>query len=90
MDDGSNHKKTKGTKKCVIKQNLMFENYKDCLFINKTLYWSQERFKSYYHDVCTEEVNKTVLSSNDDKRLQTSDRIATYPCGTNEMMMINK
>ena len=38
MDDGSNHKKTKGTKKCVIKQNLMFENYKDCLFINKTLY----------------------------------------------------
>ena len=31
MDDGSNHKKAKGTKKCVIKQKLMFENYKDCL-----------------------------------------------------------
>ena len=25
-------KKSKGTKKCVIKQELMFENYKDCLF----------------------------------------------------------
>ena len=36
----------------------MFENYKDCLFNNKTVYRSQERFKSYYHDVCTEEVNK--------------------------------
>ena len=75
MDDGSNHKKAKGTKKCVIKQKLMFENYKDCLFNNKTVYRSQERFKSYYHDVYTEEVNKITLSSNDDKRLQTSDKI---------------
>ena len=67
----------------------MFENYKDCLFNNKTVYRSQERLKSYYHDVYTEEVNKIVLSSNDDKKLQTSDKIATYPHETNEMM-INK
>ena len=38
----------------------------------------------------TEEVNKIVFSSNDDKRLQTSDKIITYPYGTSEMMMINK
>ena len=31
----------------------------------------------------TEEVNKTALSSNDDKRLQTFDGIETYPYGTN-------
>ena len=42
MDDGSNHKEAKGTKKCVIKQKLTFENYKDCLFNNKTVYRSQE------------------------------------------------
>ena len=48
MDDGSNHKKAKGTKKCVIKQKLVFENYKDCLINNKTIYRSHERFKSYY------------------------------------------
>ena len=47
MHDGSNHKKAKGTKKCVIKQKLMFENYKGCLFNIKTIYRSQERFKSY-------------------------------------------
>ena len=81
------NKKAKGTKKCVIKQKLMFENYKDCLFNNKTVYRSQERFKRYYHNVCTEEVNKITLSSNDDKRLQTSDRIQTYPYGTDEMMI---
>ena len=66
----------------------MFENYKDCLFNNKTVYRSQERFKSYYHEVYTEEVNKTALSSNDDKRLQTTDRIRIYSYGTSEMMMM--
>ena len=90
MDDGSDHKKAKGTKKCVIKQKLMFENYRDCLFNNKTINRSQERFKSHYHDVYTEEINKIALSSNDDKRLQTSGKITTYPYGTRKMMMINK
>ena len=32
MDDDTVHKKAKGTKKCVIKQRFMLENYKDCLF----------------------------------------------------------
>ena len=97
MDDGSDHKKAKGTKKCVIKQKLMFENYKDCLFNNKTVYRSQERFKSYYHDVYTEEVNKIALSSNHDKRLQTFDRVTKFPQETpavkvceNEMLSVCK
>ena len=90
MDDSSDHKNAKGTKKCVIKQKLMFENYKDFLFNNKTVFRSQKSFKSYYHDVYTEELNKIVLSRNDDKRLQTSDSITTYPYGTGEIMIINK
>ena len=77
--DGNNHKR--GTKKCVIKQNLIFKNFEDCLINNKNVYRSQQRFKSYNHDVYTEEVNKIALSSNDDKRLQTFDRITTYPYG---------
>ena len=35
----------------------------------------------------TEEVNKTALGSNDDKRLQSFDRITTYPYGTNKMII---
>ena len=71
LDDyGNNHKKTKGTKRCVIKQKLMFRNFQDCLLNNKNVYRSQQRFKTYTHDVYTEEVNKIALSSNDDKRLQ--------------------
>ena len=57
----------------------MFQNFKDCLFNNKNVYRSQERFKSYNHDVYTEEVNKIALSSNYDKRLQKFDGITTYP-----------
>ena len=76
-DDGNEHKKSKGTKRCVIKQKLMFQNFKNCLFNNKTVYRSQERFKSYDHDVYTEEVNKIALSNSDDKRLQTFGRITT-------------
>ena len=84
LDDyGNDHKKAKGTKKCVIKQKLMFQNFKDCLFNNKNVYRSQQRFKSYNHDVYTEEVNKIALSSNDDKKLQTFDRITTYSYGAN-------
>ena len=33
----------------------------------------------------TEEVNKIALNSNNDKRLQTFDRVTTYPYGTNAM-----
>ena len=42
LDDyGNNHKKAKGTtKKCVMKQKRMFQNFKDCLFNNKNVYRS--------------------------------------------------
>ena len=71
------NKKVKRTKKCVIKGRLMYENYKDCLFNDKIILKSQQRFKSGHHKVYTEEVNKIALSSDDDsKRLQSFDRIA--------------
>ena len=73
----------------------MFQNLKYCLFNNETVYTSQQRFKSYNHDVYTEGVNKIALRSNADKRLKRFDRITTYPYGINvfkacenEMLMI--
>ena len=74
MDDGSEHKKAKGSKMCIIKRRLMFENYRDCLFNNKIIRKLQQTFKSELHNVHTIEINKLALSSNDDKRLQTFDR----------------
>ena len=54
---------------------LTFNDYKDRLLSNDIILKSQQRFKSEAHNVYTEEVNKIALSSNDDKRLQTYDRI---------------
>ena len=51
------------------------------MFNDKVLIKSQQRFRRDHHKVYTEEVNKISLSSNDDKRIQTSDRITTYPYG---------
>ena len=53
MNDGSNHKKTKATKKCVIKQKFMFENYKDCLF-NKKLYIGHRKDLKAIIIICTQ------------------------------------
>ena len=81
-DDCEEDKKAKGTKKCVIKRELKFNDCKDCLLNDKVVLKSQQRFKSERHDVYTEKVNKIALSSNDDKRLQTFYKITTYPYGT--------
>ena len=83
MDDDSEKKKAKETKKCVIKSKLTFKKYADCLFNDKIILQSQQRFKSDCHNVYTEEINKTALSNNDDKRLQTFDKITSYPPRTN-------
>ena len=74
-EDGSEHNRAKGTKICIIKRNLMFENYRESLFSNKTIIKLQQRFKSDHHIVHPEEVNKIARSSNNDKRLQTFDGI---------------
>ena len=40
-EDGSVHKRAKGRKKCIIKREVMFEHYKNCLFNSKTIIKSQ-------------------------------------------------
>ena len=64
----------------MIKIGLMFKNYTDCLFNDKTILKSEQRFRSDCHNVCTEQINKNALRSNDDKRLQTFDKISTCEC----------
>ena len=65
------------------KRRLVFEIYKDCLFNDKSILKSRQRFKSDYHNVCTRQINEIAQSSNDNEKLQTFDKTTTYPCGTN-------
>ena len=84
----SNHKiktskRAKGTKKCVIKKDLHFDDYMLALFGEKTIMRDQIRFKSDCHNIYTVKVNKVALRNRDNKRLQDYDKVTTYPIGTN-------
>ena len=52
------------------------------MFNDEVIIRSQQRFRSDHHKICREEVNKIALSSNDDKRIQTFDKV-TFRYGTN-------
>ena len=45
MDDGNSDKKAKEKKKFVIKREIKFKSYKDCLFKNEIILKSQQRLK---------------------------------------------
>ena len=48
------------------------------IILEKLLLKTQQRFKSNSHNLFTEEINKIVWSSNDDKRMQSIDLIEAY------------
>ena len=80
-DDGKEDKKAKGTKKCIIKKMIKFNDYKKCLLDDEVILKSQQRFLSKKHDVYTENINRIALSNNDDKRIVSSNKISSYPYG---------
>ena len=80
-DDGKEDKKAKGTKKCIIKKMIKFNDYKKCLLDDEVILKSQQRFICKKHNVYTENINKTALSNNDDKSIVSSNKISSYPYG---------
>ena len=80
-DNGKEDKKAKGTKKCVIKKMIKFNDYKKCLLNDEVMLQPQQRFISNKYDVDTENINKIALSNNDDKIIVLSNKITSYPYG---------
>ena len=80
-DDGKEDKKAKGTKKCIIKKMIKFNDYKKRLLNDEVIFKSKQRFISKKPDVYTENINKIALSNNGDKRIVSSDKITSYPYG---------
>ena len=60
-DDGTEDKKAKGRKKCVIKRMIKFNDYKNCLLKDEVLLKSQQRFISKKYDLYTENINKNSI-----------------------------
>ena len=80
-DGGKEDKKAKGTKMCIIKKMIKFNDYKKCLLNGEIIFKLQQRFISNKRDVYTENVNKIALSNNDDKRIVLSNKMTSYPYG---------
>ena len=57
---------------------------------NKLISKSQQRFRREKHNVFTENVNKIVLSTNDDKRIQTRDSMKIYTYEINKKLTREK
>ena len=82
--DGSEDKKCKGIKKCVVKKTCTFEDYKNYLLNPTDVYRSQLMFRSTKHEVHiigVNKVNKVALNRDDNKRISKRDGISTLSHG---------
>ena len=88
MYEGDETKKCKGVKSSVVKKEITFKDYKDCLF-GGLADGKQMRImnviRSHRHEVYTEQVNKIALSAEDDKRVVLEDRVHTLARGHNSL-----
>ena len=48
---------------------------------------SQQRFRSVKHNISSKDINKVVLSTNDNKKTQLIDCIEIYSYGTNKKII---
>ena len=64
MYEGKEEKRCKGVKKSVVDNSINFDD-KKCLFSGVEHYQKMYVIKSRKHEMFTEEVNKIVLSTND-------------------------
>ena len=81
MFEGKEEKKCNGIKKSVIKNNISYEDYKECLFSEKPQMRKMNVIRSHKHEIFSETVNKTALSADDDKRIIMADKISTLAYG---------
>ena len=81
VEESYEEKKCKGVKKAVIKKTITFNDYKDCLFDNKTAMRKMNVIRSHLHTMYSETVNKIALSPFDDKRIIQKDNIHTFAYG---------
>jgi hypothetical protein len=80
-EDEEEHKRCKGVNKAVIRNDIRFENYKNTLFTGNDFKVKMNTFRSYGHQIYTEQITKTALSRNDDKSYILDDQIHTRTFG---------
>ena len=82
-------KRANGTKKCITKKELTYQDFKDAVENDTIKRNTQYRFRSDHHFVFSEKINKIPISSNVDKRIQVFDKSTRYQYGTNMFIRVN-
>ena len=75
------HKKAKGVKKNVVKNEIRHRDYLDVLFNKKTLHHRMNTIRSESHQINSYHLNKVSLSPYDDKRYLLDDGINSLSYG---------
>ena len=84
-------KENKKAKKCVKKQCLKHQDFKDAVVSKKIIRCIQRGFRSYSHWVFTEINNKVAISPHDDERVWIPGNTSmTYQYGSPTLKMILK
>lgn len=74
-------KKAKGIKKYVLKKEINFDNYLECLMQNTSIVKKQNTFRTKLHNMFTITQEKVALSASDDKRYVLPNNITTLAWG---------
>jgi hypothetical protein len=80
-ESGTEIKKSKGTKKSVVKKEIRFEHYLQTLETRQSMQHAQMSFTTNCHRVFTTRTTKTSLSALDTKRYILEDGISTVGYG---------
>ena len=75
--------------KNVTKRSIEFVDYRECLFSRKEQHRKMYVIPSHCHEIYTEEINKIILSSDDDKRFIMADGIHTLAYGHTNLKNYN-
>ena len=81
MFEGKEEKKCKGIKKVVIKKQISFDDYKECLLSKQAQMRKMNVIRSHQHELYSETVNKIALAADDDKRIILDDGVSTLAFG---------
>lgn len=85
--DGVETKKAKGVKKYVLRKNVQFSDFVDCIQQESVLVREQNSFRSKKHTVFSVRQAKIALSPFDDKRFVLADNIHTLPWGHSDIFI---
>ena len=86
MFEGKEEKKCKGIKKVVVKKQISFEDYKECLLSKQPQMRKMNVIRSHQHEIFSETVNKIALVADDDKRIILDDGISTLALGNKNLL----